>query len=87
MFRYRVNGANPTNGHVLTTDGNGSYMASIAIVSGCTTSTTNYITKCGTANQIQNSIVFENVSIPANLAACPMAQAGLCKGWRKSASL
>lgn len=69
-FRYRVNGANPTNGHVLTTDSNGNATWQAlpnGIVSGCTTSTTNFITKwCGTANQIQNSIVFENVSIPAN---------------------
>jgi hypothetical protein len=62
-FRYRVNGANPTSGYVLTTDGSGNatWQPAPTGVTACTTATTNYLTKwCATPPSLQNSIVYEH---------------------------
>jgi hypothetical protein len=67
-FRYRVNGANPTNGYILTTDGSGNATwqappSGGGNVSACGSgNTTDMLTKWNPAssNTICNSIVYDN---------------------------
>lgn len=66
-FRYRVNGANPTNGYILTTDGSGNATwqappSGGGNVSACGAPTTDMLTKWNPAssNTICNSIVYDN---------------------------